>query len=431
MLVSCNNFLDIKPDSKMAIIESKQDLWTLLDNELVFNSVSVLGEDLADNYYVSDQTWNSSANQAVRNKYVWNSTENDDIGWSVLYSKVYNANVVLEGTETIKREIPENDYREIMGTALFYRSLFFYELLSVYAMPYKIGATDSYLGIPLRTTADINQNFQRSTVKESLDLILRDMEMAGNYLKESSGSITRPSRLAVWSQMARIYLDIADYDHAMEYAGKVLDLADELLDYNLIDQDQKVPFDHSNREVLHLTYGYSSFLTQSRGIVDSTLYKSYAVGDRRKGSFFTTGKGGTTIFKGSYTQGAGTHFTGTTTAEMYLVFIESAIKKNRLDLAQERLLFYLGHRYASGSAPSVDGNRETLLKLVHAERRKELVFRNRRWNDVKRFNLEGEDILLRRSLNGKSFEIPANSNRYAMLIPIEVIKLGGIIQNDR
>ena len=63
------------------------------------------------------------------------------------------------------------------------------------------------------------------------------------------------------------------------------------------------------------------------------------------------------------------------------------------------------------------------------ERRKELIFRGLRWIDIKRLNLEGANIEQRRFLDGKEYILEPNSNRYALPLPDDIIRLTWMEQN--
>ena len=65
------------------------------------------------------------------------------------------------------------------------------------------------------------------------------------------------------------------------------------------------------------------------------------------------------------------------------------------------------------------------------KRRKELLFRGLRWADVKRYNREGANIVLSKTVNGKTFLLPPNDLRYAIAIPEDIIGMTGMPQNDR
>ena len=54
-----------------------------------------------------------------------------------------------------------------------------------------------------------------------------------------------------------------------------------------------------------------------------------------------------------------------------------------------------------------------LLETILQERRKELLFRGRRWADLKRLNLEAKfkkDLI--RTINGQEYRLPFNSLKY-------------------
>ncbi len=89
-------------------------------------------------------------------------------------------------------------------------------------------------------------------------------------------------------------------------------------------------------------------------------------------------------------------------------------------------------RWAAGTfIPVTADNVEEALSIILAERRKELVFRGRRWLDIKRLNKEGKNIVLMRNIHGKTYTILPNDLRYALAIPETVIQLSGMQQNPR
>jgi hypothetical protein len=60
-----------------------------------------------------------------------------------------------------------------------------------------------------------------------------------------------------------------------------------------------------------------------------------------------------------------------------------------------------------------------------------LLFRNLRWSDLRRFNLEGANITLKRIINGTSYTLPPNDLRWVLLIPDLETSRSGIPQNPR
>ena len=82
--------------------------------------------------------------------------------------------------------------------------------------------------------------------------------------------------------------------------------------------------------------------------------------------------------------------------------------------------------YVNATAISVD---DALNKII-PERRKELLFRDLRWTDLRRLNKDSRfAVTLSRSLNSTIYTLPPNDIRYTLPIPDYVIALNGIQQN--
>ena len=125
-------------------------------------------------------------------------------------------------------------------------------------------------------------------------------------------------------------------------------------------------------------------------------------------------------------------FTGMATDELYLIRAEANAFANNIPEAMSDINTLLANRYKTGTYnPPVINTREEALKLIRDERRKELAFRGQRWPDLRRFNIEGENIQLRRVLNSQTFTLPPNSNLYTLPLPPEIITLGNLQQNER
>jgi hypothetical protein len=60
-----------------------------------------------------------------------------------------------------------------------------------------------------------------------------------------------------------------------------------------------------------------------------------------------------------------------------------------------------------------------------------LVFRGLRWSDLKRYNRDGADITLTRTLGDIVYTLPPNDNKWLFPIPANEIKTSNIFQNPR
>lgn len=182
-LNSCSKFLEEKPYVSMLIPSSTVDLQALLDNPGIWQSDPALLEILADDYYVSLNTWqNLAADQGTN--HIWASDAiPHNISWINSYQNpIYSANVVLDHLATLG--LPKNEsYNIILGTALFYRANAFFNLAQVFAKPYD-ASTLSEPGIVLRVTSDINAKSTRATIEETYEKILTDLKKAADLLPE-------------------------------------------------------------------------------------------------------------------------------------------------------------------------------------------------------------------------------------------------------
>jgi len=120
-------------------------------------------------------------------------------------------------------------------------------------------------------------------------------------------------------------------------------------------------------------------------------------------------------------------------AEVYLIRAECNARLDKKDLALQDLNKLLVNRYVTGTFTSINvSSSSEALDIVLQERKKEMVNRGMRWADLKRLNIDGaRSINLKRVLNGTEYILPPNDPRYALLIPLEVVRFSDVHQNSR
>jgi len=437
---SCTKtFLDKKPDQSLVVPQSLQDLQALLDDANTMNiNLPALGEVSSDDYYVTDAAFASVTTPMFRNAYTWNKDlyegSPDVIDWNYTYQQVFYSNVVLEGLEKMNAgQRAQPQFAAEKGSALFFRAFGLYSAAQLFCKPYNPATAAQDIGMPVRTSSDINQKSSRASVKATYGQITADLQESLSYLPQTVSIKTRPSLAAGNGLLARVYLSMGDYPHAFQYAGQALKLYSTLLNYNTASTTRLHPFRKYNDEVIFHSRIYYTALTNntSRLRIDTGLYAMYQPGDLRKILFFTPAVPGQT-FKGSYT-GTDDLFNGIATDELYLIRAEASARMGDKDAAMADLQTLLNSRYRAGAynPPPVAGAADALA-VVLTERRKELLLRGLRWSDLRRFNLkQGREVILERKLNGRVYTLPPNSPEYVLPIPDIVVQLGGIPQNPR
>lgn len=440
-LVSCKKtWMEEKSNKNLDVPSSIKDFQAMLDHSSYINDWRPsLGEISADNYYVSDKMW-QGYNRDTRSRYIWDKEiyadqPSDNSNWNYPYRQVLQANVVLDGVDETE-DIGSPAWNNIKGGAHFFRADAFFNVAQIYTRPYNLTFPDA-AGIPLRLTADPNIKSVRAGLQETYQQILSDLQTAAAYLPVIPLYKTRPSKPAAYALLSRVYLVMQDYTHALLYADSCLKLYDSLIDYNTLNASLTFPVTGLNKEVLFQA-AMSNDLFANFPIVDTNLYKSYNANDLRLKIFFkANASNGGMMFTGTYTGGSASasrlnFFAGLATDEVYLTRAECYARAGKITEAMNDLNALMIKRFKTGTfVPFTAANTADALDLILKERRKETIFRGLRWLDLRRLNSDGANITLTRYIDNQTYTLAANSPRYVMPIPPDIIILAGIDQNER
>jgi len=429
--------LDAKPSSSLIIPTKVEDFQALLDNTDKMNlyHCGSAGEISSGDFQTSYDAYLSSPAQD-RNAYTWAINENyydgSDADWRNAYQRILFANVALEGLNKIpETSINQQNWNNVKGSALFYRAYQFFDLAQAYCKPYSEKA-DADLGLPLRLASDISKTVKRSTLKETYEKIIADLNDALSLLPLNPLHKTRPSQPAVYALLARIYLSMGDYPNALINANLCLKLSNRLMDYSTL-EDTDWPFPQFNDEVIyHCVLGGTNASGIRNMDVVPELLNLYDSNDLRSILYFRK-IFSNIYFKGSY-DGSNMFFSGLAVDETLLIRAECNARSGSLTEALNDLNNLLRTRWVKTPAyvDFTSSDKEIVLSKILAERRKQLCFRGLRWQDLRRLNKEpNHEVTLTRSLNGVTYTLPPNDPRYIFPIDPQEIKLNGIQQNLR
>ncbi|MDR7127702.1 tetratricopeptide (TPR) repeat protein [Algoriphagus sp. 4150] len=437
---SCGDFLDAKPEKAIVVPSTLTDLQALLDNGNRMNVYSGISDIGTDDIYIEDGALDALSNPIVEgNSYLWKEDILEGLGfseWSSNYTAILYANIVLEQLEAISTTNADRaSWETIKGSALYFRAYSYYDLLRIFSKAYDPMTSSSDLGIPLRLSSTGKMEVERSTVEASFRQVIEDLAEALILLPDLPREYpTRPSKQSVTGLLARIYLEMGDYEKAIDKAKQCIDFGGELLNYNSLDSTVRYPFPQFNSEVifhsLMISYSYIRLPTT---IISEELIDSYQKEDLRKHLYFDRlSEGNKSTFRGSYSSGF-RGFNGIALDEIYLILAESYIRINQTDKGMEVLNHLLQTRWQEGSfEPLVADNVPDALTAVLAERRKSLVLRGIRWADLKRLNKEpGMHKTIERIYQGEYFFLDPASDKYIYPIPDNEISMNPISQNQR
>ncbi len=116
---SCEKYLEAKPDAKLSVPSSVEDLQAILDNYSVMNRSAIQINNMTDEYYLRATDWEAQ-NQLDKESYVWDPQTNyyaDENDWNNLYKTIFYANTVLDNWEKISGN--QTKLNEIEGQHYF------------------------------------------------------------------------------------------------------------------------------------------------------------------------------------------------------------------------------------------------------------------------------------------------------------------------
>lgn len=441
-LWGCNGFLDEKPSISLAIPQTLDDFQALLDAEPsgMYRSPS-LGLLSADDLVLGNALL-QQVSFAQRAAYYWEDEVFLDgtshVSWSAPYTKIFYANVVLDGLESYTPASAEEESRMkvLEASAKFFRAMGHFEVLGMYSQPYEEGNPDQ-LGIPIRLTSDINVKTGRATQREVYEQIIEDLKSGLEILPVKEDRPVRPSVWASEALLSKVYLTMKDYENTYLHAKNALMIDDTLMDYNSLDPSSNYSFELFNPEVIfYRQISNSRVETNANTFVNPDLLTLYDSADLRLEYFLKPARTeGMFTVRGRYT-GDFYYFSGLAVDEVMLDMAEAAARLGKTGEAVELLNRLNENRYKMGSfIPLEEMEESELMGKIVEERRKELFCRGVRWSDLRRYNSYPElAVTLSRKFNPEKEEIvmlPPDSPKYALPIPPLEIQYNPMVQNPR
>lgn len=435
IFTACSRFLDEKSDLKLTTPMMLEDNQALLDRITdVLTNFSQSGMSSSDDFYLTDADYTGMSYEEDKRLYTWqpdyvstNQANGND--WLYCYRAIFIANSVLYNIETYN--IPNAD--NVRGQALVIRAARYLDAAQTWCSVYKESTADQAMGLPLRLDPDMNLPSVRSTLRETYAQIIKDLKEAVQLLPPRPVAVSRPSKAAALAYLARVYLVMGDYENSLNYSLQALEIQNTLMDFNALNANDTYPIKDLNAEVILRASMRTS--GPSRGAtakVPPSLYDSYAPDDLRKAVFFRVNADQTVLFRGNYTGNLSGKLSGVAVDEVYLMISECYARLGNTTEAMNYLNALLQKRWKTGTYVAMTAaNSQEALAVIQIERRKELLFRGLRWMDLKRYNRDGANIVLTRTVLGQTYTLQPNDLRYAIAIPEDIVELSGIKQNPR
>ena len=172
-------------------------------------------------------------------------TPYDDLCWERLYDFINSMNVIIY--ELDENYANERRYAALKGEALFLRALYYYYLVNVYAVPYRVSTASTDPGVPVKLSEMVeDKNYPRNSVESVYQTIETDLLESIRLLEGvTQESIYRPNQTAARLLLSRVYLYMSKYAECVEQCDEILRAGGySLLDYTTLgEEDDRISFD--------------------------------------------------------------------------------------------------------------------------------------------------------------------------------------------
>ena len=445
---SCNDYLDIVPKGNK-IPTTLADYEALLRDEYTIGQTSISNAlYLLNDYFVKESQLNSpSLTQA---NYMWDEKADrillnnaDESTYYQLYGAISSCNLIIENVPSAT-EATDNERAEIIAYAKVIRSICYFTLTNFYANTYTEESAEKELSVPLITSANINAPSQQVSIKVMYDFIIRNVQEAiKNGLPAKSQTVIHPNLGAAYAFLARVYLQMSNFDEALKYANLALEQNSQLYDWNAYyDQHQTVietperydnlatPTDYSYVENYYFRCGNGSpnYNTSELNIPVERAQR-FEEGDAR---FLSRWKykedGNDTYYKGL---GYGYfNWGGITTCEAYLIKAECQARKtknNDFTDAMHTLNTVRQTRIRPDVyQPLTASSLKDAIELIRRTKDNELIFSIVPFADARRFNKEKTYARsMTKTYKGKSYTLNPDSHLWTMPFPAGAVNNAG------
>lgn len=434
-------FLNVKPDKRLSIPNTLEDLDALINNRIFFSQASIdLGSGSTDDFFIKDGQYENITSKYAKNTYVFSKDIFEDEqsnDWNRAYERILYANVILANIDTVKVGLDKTHLRdEIKGSALFHRAANHYQLVQLFCEEYVPSNAMHSPCVPIRDDFDVTKKPKQGTVAELYEFMIDDLNKALN-LVPIVNTIYRPSKPAVHLLLARIYLHMEDYSLAHYHADKGLSYKSELMHISELDSNANYVYPTNlelHPEIILNHEGPAGPVTiaPARQNISEELLQLYDKSDLRKVMFFKVHTNGNIIFRGAY-RPSSVQWAGYSTNELWLIRAETNVRLGNSHSALSDLNQLLYHRYKKQEFKPLEiTNPDSILTRILQERRKDLLFRGTRWEDLKRLNKDSRFAKdLYRRIDGIEYKLPVNSPNWVFPFPKLEVEINGWIQHSR
>lgn len=430
---ACDDNLDIEPEQNLSpevATESPANVKKILNNVYgvardngSYGGGIVLASELIGNS--GDLSWNGTyvSPAEYNEKAILSDNGFVESIWVNAYDISNEANIVLANLNVFTDD-SEKDITE--GEAKFLRGMAYFDIARLYSKAYVPGTQNSQPAVPIVLTAVVDASLieypARNTLEEVYAQVISDLTDAYDLLPATNGIYA--TKYSAAALLARVYLEMGDYDNARDMANDVITNSGASLSSfeDAFNNDQNSGEDLFAWQVTSQDVSANDFSTFWGGAdfggrngdpdvsINSEHFTIYDDPNDARALFFYETDRGTATTKWQYQFG---NIPFLRLAEMYLVRAESNFRQSS-EIGDSPLndINTLRDRVNASLFETMD------LATILIERKRELAFEGFALFDAKRL---GENV----------GSIPYNANQLILPIPLREMDVNpNLTQNE-
>lgn len=448
IITSCDSFVDITPKGALTI-ETANEYLELIANPMRCyypSSFAYLSDDLwaKESKIIGFESTSADGINFTFNEKADRTLIPDNNLYENIYSDILRCNLIIDNVDGATGT---DDVRALAkAEARCIRAFNHFLAINTYAKAYDPSTAASDGGICIMDHYTLEDSPSKSTVEQTYDFIIRELEECVPLLEKKPMNIYHPNLAFGWSLLSKVYLFHRDWEKAEVAAQKSLAINNALADYIKINDNGGVArfrdyADTGNPEVLSYMWMGSGWTSEAAtfyayAVISPELISLFESNDLRYSLFFR--QSGTTI-SNYYDMGSGaaiwtpatttSRFTyvtvGMRTAETYLILAEALARQGKLQEATDQINAVRKYRITGDYAIESPTTQHDMIMTIISERRKELLFGFHRFFDLKRFNLEPEYAktitrtfpVVTKSIEPKTYTLSPSSPLYIIPFP--------------
>jgi hypothetical protein len=361
------------------------------------------------------------------NRITYNNS--DESAYYTAYAAISTFNLLVQHAPQAT-EATDEERKVLIAQAKLGRAMHYFLVVNYYADTYEASGAATKLSVPLIESADIGAPYRQVTIQEMYDYILRNASEALPDLPVEGATILHGSKGAGHAFLARVYLQMGDYDKALAAANDALAQNDQLFDWVAYYNSNKAQIDQPDvYPSLPSPRGYDFVENYIFGHEDATYSKREYNLRTDRGARFEAGDASfmsrwklRTIGTDTYYYGIETgrfNDGGITTTEMYLVKAECLARKEdftgaMLALNTVRAKRILPTQYTELTAAST----EEAIAHIRQTKENSTLFSIVAFADMRRFNKEPAYArTLTKTEGGANLSLAPDSHMWTMPFP--------------